>query len=183
MPRVGWTVPLLGVSLLACATQLESKQVTVSADAVRKAMADLEEGAPATTLRDQSGHVHRADGDTFVGIADTGRGAPPSVALSALRVGCGVRPPVASLPCPVTYPQATYIARVQDRHSSLSWPDMPWAYLLGGTLVVGAGAAEAGCFAKWCDGTGRGAVITADVVVLAAVGFLGFLYVIQPRGD
>jgi hypothetical protein len=193
---------VLAIPLFACATQSETRLVLVSADSVRKAMTDVGTRTctpasgcpPPSKVRDEDGQRHVVDADTLVSLAGDGhtaasvraeRAPTPSVTLPRLWADCAAHPESSTVPCPVRGSQATYLAFVRDTHTHLDRPKLPY-YVLGGSLVVGVAVGEVGCFAKWCNGTSRDAVIAADIAApLVALGVWAMfeLVTISSRGD
>jgi hypothetical protein len=189
---------LLAMALVGCATEREAKLVPVSAEFVQKAMTDVGNRSctpsrcpPLSKLRDEAGQRHEVDADTLVGVADGGHAgtassavnAPtPSVTLSALWADCAAHPATSRVRCPVAGSQASYIALVHDTRSHLDGPKVP-GYVVGGVLVAGLVAGEAGCFAKWCDGTSRNVVAGVDIVGVVAALSLWGLFTLVTMGN
>ncbi len=180
---IRWTAVAVA-SLLTVGCVQDTREHAVSADAVNTAVKRLDSGAGSTTIEDADGRKHTVDRYTTVHLTWSDGKANGQAALGVLgpdcREGTGWSArmgPLGQPGCPLTDGKTAFSLIAPE--AKPDWEKIV-GYPIAIGLVGGVAALEVGCFASWCNGTGRALVITADVAtVLGVLGFLAFYEAVQ----
>jgi hypothetical protein len=163
--------------VFSCGCTYSLANVPISPEVVRETTLRVSDGSKASAvMRDEEGTEHTVNENSVIWLEG---GRPASVTFGTLYERCYGR--LRDAPCPFGDGSIEFRI-VVDRAA----PD--WAKIGGGALLVGLAGGlvtlNAGCFASWCDKTGRAAVLTLDgaIVVMAAIGVWWFTTVAPALG-